>query len=154
MNPVSGSMESVTRVLDEDPGADVTLELAGGAHCTLSRADPRLGVWRRMLASAQGFGLPLYLERNAAGAVRVLLPVAARRVTALGPEAEGRVPVTLAASPATHFLSAARRDTVELRALLAHAAERREALLLAVEPGTLEILAARRPPESLKLLVV
>lgn len=155
MEQVTHTMEPVVRLEDPGPDADAVLELKGGTRCTLGRQDPRFAVWQRIIESGRASGMPVYVERTAGGAVRSLLPVAARKITALGePTSDDRIPVSVAVSPAKHYLAVTRDDHAELRGLLEHAAQTRQALFLAVEPRTLEIVAARRPPEGLKYVVI
>jgi hypothetical protein len=150
------ALEAVAGLEDAGGVADPVLRLADGTACTLGRQDPRFAIWQRVIESARKSGMPVFVAcAPAGGAVRAILPSAARCIERVGPEADGdRLPVRIEMSPSAHFLSSTRPGHPQMRALLEEAARTDEALLLAVDPATLEILAARRPPQGLKIVVI
>jgi hypothetical protein len=140
----------------EDPGgdADGVLTLKGGTRCTMARQDPRFPVWQRLLKGAQTTGLPVYLECEAGGAARVILPLAARRIEKVDAPAGDKAAVTIFMSPSPHHLRTSHPDYAAMRALLEESVGTKGSVLLAVEPKTLEILSARKPAEGAKVTTI
>jgi len=139
----------------DDPGGagEATLRLADGSALRVPRQSPLLAFlaeWTRKKKAK-----PLYVESDAGGEVRLVLPAALRQVQRVDTEPKGdRLGVDIRMSPSRHFLKTTRANFAEQRQLLEHAAANKQPLLLTVQPESLEILDARQPPAGLDLPVI
>ncbi len=147
------TVAAVVALDDAGGAADATLRLADGSALRVKRGSPLFGFlsdWTQKKKTK-----PLYVESDADGVVRLVLPAALRQVARVDAEPQGdRLGVDIRMSPSRHFLSTARAHFAERRQLLEQAAAARQPLLLTVQPDSLEILDARQPPAGLDLPVI